>query len=236
MNSERLTRSSHRTAQRRVRARLPVAVLALALLTAACGSSGPAATTDALVLPPAVPLQGCTYVLNGSVPVGEPSGVHPNFPAFSPDQAAQSAIQDIATHGGTGIVGGFDLPTGTALYAGPDSSGSPVATLSGGDTLLTVGPVLWTTSSGAEWLAFFVACGGNNPYWVSVNQVVKANPVDGQPLADSIVSIKAAPSYLETGRGSTLPIKIEKKRFAWNVTPTQNHPLTPPARGQYLFD
>jgi hypothetical protein len=166
--------------------------------------------------------------------VGEPTGTQPNFSAFSPNQSAQSAVQDIATHGGTGIVGGFELPTGTALYAGPDASGSPVATLSGGSTLLTVGPVLWTTSSGAEWLAFFVACGGKNLYWVSVNQVVKANAVDGEPLARSIASIKAAPSYLETGRGSTLPLKIEERRFAWNVVTNPGHPLTAPARGQYL--
>jgi hypothetical protein len=212
-----------------------VAVLALALLTSACGSGGSStATTDALVLPPAVPLQGCSYVLNGSVPVGEPTGIQPNFSAFSPDQAAQSAIQDIETHGGTGIVGGFSLPTGTALYAGPDASESPVATLSGGHVILTVGPVLWTTGSGAEWLAFFVACGGSNLYWVSINQVIKGNAEDGKSIAQSITSIKAAPSYLETGRGSTLPIKIEHRRITWNVAANPDHPLTAPARGQYL--
>jgi hypothetical protein len=48
--------------------------------------------------------------------------------------------------------------------------------------------------------------------------------------------LKAAPSYLETGRGSTLPIKIEHRRFTWNVAANADHPLTAPARGQYLSD
>jgi hypothetical protein len=212
---------------------LPAAVLALALFAAACGTGTPSTDAVALVQPPALPFQGCTYVLNGTVPAGEPSGIQPGFPVFSPDQAAQSAVQDIATHGGTGIVDGFSLPTGTALYTGPDAGRSPVATLSGGRTILTAGPVLWTTRSGVEWLAFFVACGGNFLYWVRVDQVPGATAGAGGSLAQSIAAVKAAPPYTQTGQASTLSIRIEKRHIEWDV-PSSAHPLTAPARGLYL--
>jgi hypothetical protein len=223
-----------------IRVLAAAAVLALSVTAAACSSgsststtTGPPGSTTQLVLPPDVPLQGCTYVLNGSIPAGEPAGIQPSFAAFSPDQAAQSAVEHIAAHGGTALVTGFEFPSGISFFAGPDTTQPAVAKVPNGRSVLAAEPVLWTTSSGGEWLAFFIACGGRNLYWVSVDQTSTSHPIEGAALARSIAALKAAAPYTVTGNGSTLPIKIEKQQFEWAVA-AGTHPLTPIARGQLL--
>ena len=210
----------------------------LALMAAACGGSSLSTSTSTVahgpvVRPPAVPLQGCNYVLNGIVPPGEPAGVQPDFPPFAPDGAAQSAISHIATHGGIGLVYGFTLPPGVKLYAGPDAGRQPIATIPLSHSILAADPVLWTTDSGSRWLAFFVACGGAHLYWVSVNQIGKADAGAGAEAVRAIAMLEVAAPYTQTGRASILPVKIVDGQITWNA-PSGTHALVPPVRGQLL--
>jgi len=206
-------------------------------LAAACGGSSSATTTtvalSAVVRPPDLPLQGCSYVLNGMVPQGEPAGIQPDFPPFAPDQAAQSAVSHIAAHGGTGLVYGFTLPAGVKLFAGPDTGRQPVATIPLSHSILAADPVLWTTPSGEHWLAFFVACGGEHLYWVSVDQIGKADATTGAQAVRDIAMLEVAAPYTQTGRASILPLTIVDGQLTWNA-PAGTHALVAPARGQLL--
>jgi len=215
-----------------------VAAGGLVLVAAACGGSSSSTTTStvapsSVVRPPAIPLQGCNYVLNGIVPPGEPTGIQPDFPPFAPDQAAQSAISHIAAHGGIGLVYGFTLPPGVKLFAGPDTGRQPVATIPLSHSILAADPVLWTTRSGERWLAFFVACGGEHLYWVSVDQIGKADAGAGAEAVRAIAMLEVAAPYTQTGRASILPVRIVDGQFTWNA-PAGTHALVPPARGQLL--
>jgi len=221
-----------------VRALAGVAAGGLMFVATACGGTSSATTTStvaagAVLRPPAIPLQGCTYVLNGAVPAGEPAGIQPGFRSFTPDQAAQSAIAHITAHGGTGLVDGFSLPSGVKLYAGPDSGSAPVATIPVDRSMLAGDPVLWTTGSGAHWIATFVACGGQHLYWVSVDQIGKADAATGAATASTITMLEAAAPYTQTGQASALPVKIVDGQIVWNA-PAGPHALVPPARGQLL--
>ena len=187
-------------------------MLSCLTLAAACGSGVSAGTTAAgpvLVKPPDLTLQGCTYVIDGKVPPGEPTGLQPHFASFSPDQAATDALQKIKAKGGTGLVYGFTLPSATSLYAGPDTTGGVVGTVPASNALLASDPVLWTSSTGQAWLAFFVACGGNNLYWVSVEALTRRDPQAG--VAQTIAQLKAAPPYDRSGKASSLPIRIDDR-------------------------
>lgn len=220
------------------RALVVVATGGLVLLAAACGGSSTSTTTStgapgAVVRPPAAPLQGCNYVLNGVVPPGEPLGVQPGFSPFAPDHAAQSAISHIAAYGGTGLVYGFTLSPGVKLFAGPDTGRQSVATIPLSHSILAADPVLWTTGSGAHWLAFFVACAGEHLYWVSVDQIGKADPAAGTEAVRAIAMLEVAAPYTLTGKASILPVKIADGQLIWN-TPAGSHALVPPARGQML--
>jgi len=213
------------------------AVIALAVLSmagAACSSgspSGSAASTESIVVPPSVTVRNCNYVLGSTAVPSAIQGTAPDFPPFTPDQAAVDALHGIRAQGGTGLVAGYQLQTGTALYAGPDSSSSPVTTLAQGRSILVSDPVLWTTSSGAYWLAFFVACGGDNLYWVSAHQVSQVDPATGAQLARTIPQLLAAKPYTSTGEASALPIMIDAHhQLAW-VDPKVRFPV---GRGEYL--
>ena len=187
-----------------------------------------------MVRPPDVPLQGCTYVLNGAVPEGEPQGIQPDFRPFVPDQAARSAVAHIAAHGGTGLFYGFTLPSGVKLYAGPDAGRRPVATIPPNRSILAADPVLWTTGSGARWIATFVACGGQHLYWVSVDQIGKADPATGTAAARTIAMLETAAPYTQTGQASTLPVKIVNRQIVWNAPAGSHALIVAPARGQLL--
>ena len=218
-----------------------MAVLALAGLTlAACGGGSAASTTTttpsastALVQPPDVSLQGCTYVINGSVPPSASSGIQPPFTLAGPDQAGEAALRAIRAHGGTGLVNEYTLPPGVKLYAGPDASSSPVATIPGARSLFVIDPVLWTTTSGTHWLASFVACGGHGLYWIDVAQIGTVDREAGLSVVRSIASLQAAAPYPGSGTASTLPITItitNKQQFAW-ANPAVTFAI---GRGQYL--
>jgi len=223
-----------------LRPRRPVVIALLtlgALTLAACGegSSAPSTTAAAvtktvLVKPPDLPLQGCDYVINGSVPAGASGGIQPPFSLEGPDPAGAAALRSIRAHGGTGLVSGYTIPSGVKLYAGPDTS-SPVATIPGARSLFLADPVLWTTASGAQWLASFVACGGQGLYWIDVAQIGKVDQAAGQTVTNSIATLKAAAPYPGSGTASTLPITITgKQQFAW-VNPAVPFAI---GRGQYL--
>ena len=202
---------------------MALALVLVAASSAACGSGSSTTTTTAsartasIVKPPNLPLQGCNYVINGIVPPGMSTGIQPPFPKFAADQAAISALQNIQKHGGKALVDGFVIPSGTKLYAGPDSSAAPVATIPSPGSILVAEPVLWTTTSGQQWLATFLACGGPNLYWIDVAQIKKANANSGTMIANSIATARAA---VPTASGiSVQPIVIDAdKQFAWATT------------------
>jgi len=219
-------------ARRRASVLALTAALVVGLSTTACSSGGSAApTAETVVKPPPLTLQGCTYVINGKVPVGEPAGIQPPFPAFSSTQAATDALTSIKEHGGTGLVDGFTVPSGTELYAGPETSSAPIGTIEASRSLLLADPVLWTSRSGQRWLATFIACGGPNLYWIDVAQIAKADSAVGAQISNTVAELVKAPSFITTGRASALPITIDAHRqFAW-VSPAIPFAI---GRGQYL--
>ncbi len=209
--------------------------IGLAVLASGCSSgsadTGAPAAVAVKLTPPDAQLQGCTYETNGQVPVGQPQGEQPPFPAFTPDQAADAAVQDIEHHGGTGLVAGISIPSGTELYAGPDASTTPVATVEGGHSLLLSDPVYWRTGPGQQWLASFVACGGSNLYWVDVSQISAVDPDAGAAASTQIKDAVDNPPYTKTGETSSLPIKIGGGHtLTWS---TGTLPFAV-ARGEYL--
>jgi hypothetical protein len=154
--------------------------------------------------------------------------VRPPFPAFTPDAAAASAVSSIRAHGGTGLVDGFTIPAGTALYAGPDHAAAPVATVPSGSSLIVAEPVLWRTSTGARWLATFLACGGPSLYWIDLHQVAAADAGAAREIDASIATASAASTSatgVSTGRITVGP----DHRFAW-VSPTVTYAI---GRGEY---
>lgn len=211
-------------------------VLGLGLVLSACGASSSSptstsATTDAIVKPPVEMVQDCSYAPDDKVPTGEPQGIQPPFPAFTPDPSAQSALQHIKDHGGTGLVYGFQLPSGTDLYAGPDTSSGVIGTIPTARSILLFDPVLWTTSSGHHWLVSFLACGGASPYWVDVSQIKQADPTVFSGIEQQISTLLGSQDYTSTGHASSLPVVVSPSgHFAWK------DPQVPfsPARGEFV--
>jgi hypothetical protein len=189
------------------RAAALVSVVAVGLGVAACGGSSSSTSTttpaELVVRAPDFVLQGCTYVLDGTVPAGEPEGVQPQFASFTPDAAATSALQSIKSHGGSALVNGFMIPGGTRLYAGPDTSQPSVGTIPSNYAILAAEPVIWKAGNGKVWAAFFVSCGGHNLYWMSLQQVQHQNPEAASSITPLIV------------KDSLLPITIQDQNFAW---------------------
>ena len=182
---------------------LMAVLLAAGLGAAACGSSPTTAANTIVVKAPDFVLSGCTYVLDGTIPAGEPDGVQPHFSKFSPDSSATAALEQIKAHGGTALVNGFMIPGGTRLYAGPDTSQPSVGTIPSNYAILAAEPVIWKDASGDTWVAFFVSCGGSNLYWMSLKQVEHQNP----QAAGSI-----SPFITEK---SLEPITVTDQNFAW---------------------
>ena len=181
----------------------------VAVLMAACSSGTPTADSGgsnaAVVQPPDFTLQGCTYVLDSTIPAGEPQGVKPQFPSFSPDQSATAALEGIKAHGGTAMVDSVSLPAGTTLRSGPDTGQSVVGTVPSGYSILAAEPVVWTDHSGAVWLAFFLSCGGGDLYWVSVPELTHQNAAAGKQVAAQIDALRAAPPYIHVRPGVPAP-------------------------------
>ena len=205
------------------RAKVLAALVFLAVPTAACGggsTSTPVAPAGANpVRPPDIPLQGCTYAPNGSIPPGAAQGIDPHIPAFRPTAAATAALGKIRARGGTGLVYGYSLPAGTKLFAGPDASTAAIMTVTKGRTITVSDPVLWTTASKTHWLAFFMACGGTSPYWVSVSQVTNVDKAAGAQMTRTIAELLAAAPFTTTGKASALPITLDAQHHLVWVDP-----------------
>jgi hypothetical protein len=203
-----------------VRRRAAVGVAGLAALAAtACGRGGgstsptsaPAATVS-IVRPPDFTLQGCTYVLDSTIPASEPQGLKPGFPPFSADGSATTALRHIKDHGGTAMVDSVTLPSGTRLYAGPDLGGASVGAIPAQDSILAAEPVVWTGAHGDTWLAFYLSCGGDALYWVSVKGLEGQNPSAGGAVAAQIAQLRQASLYTKTGTASLLPIVVNGRQ------------------------
>jgi len=164
-----------------------------------------------VVKPPDFTLQGCTYMIDNKVPTGEPEGLKPDFPAFTPDGSATAALRDVKRHRGLAMVDSVTLPGGTDLYAGPDTGGTPVGVIPAGDSVLVAEPVVWTDARGGTWLAFYLACGGNSLYWVGVDRLEHENPADGSAVAAQIAQLKKAAPYTKTGVASLLPVVVNSQ-------------------------
>ncbi len=178
--------------------------VALALGAAACGSSSPTVPANELVVTaPDFTLQGCTYVLDGTVPAGEPEGVQPHFASFSPDPTATAVLEAMKKDGGVALANGFIIPGGIHLYAGPDTSQPSVGTIPSNYAILVAEPVIWKTDSGKTWIAFFVSCGSKNLYWVSLRQIQDQNPVAAESITPLIT------------KNSLVPIAISNQNFVW---------------------
>jgi hypothetical protein len=196
----------------------------MAVLLAACSSGTPTAgsaggSSAAVVEAPDFTLQGCTYVFDSTIPAGEPQGVRPPFSSFSPDQSATAALDGIKAHGGTAMVDSVTLPAGTTLRSGPDTGQSPVGTVPAGKSILAAEPVVWTDHGGAVWLAFFLSCGGENLYWVSVPELTHHNAAAGDQVAAEIEALRAAPSYTRSGQASLLPVHVTAQKHLAFVDP-----------------
>jgi hypothetical protein len=222
MTKDGTVRSSHRT-HRGWRGVALGATSVVAVLMAACSSGTPTAgsggSNAAVVQPPDFTLQGCTYVLDSTIPAGEPQGVKPQFSSFTPDQSATAALEGIKAHGGTAMVDSVSLPAGTTLRSGPDTGQSVVGTVPSGHSILAAEPVVWTDHSGAVWLAFFLSCGGGDLYWVSVPELTHQNAAAGKQLAAQIEALRSAPPYSTSGQASLLPIQVTAQKHLAFVDP-----------------
>ncbi len=189
-----------------------VAAAALLLSSAACGGGADAPTSATVVVPPTFELQGCTYEVSSTIPAGEPTGVNPGFAPFGPDASADRALEQIKAHGGTAMVDSVTVPAGIALYSGPDASLPSVGSVASGDSMLVAEPVVYTDQSGGTWLAFFLACGGQNLYWLSVDQAKTHHRTFADGVTAQIAQLKQAVPYTQSGSASMLPIVINRDR------------------------
>ncbi len=181
----------------------PILLVCLVFGASACGSSSASngsTTTTApnVVTAPDLAYDGCTYAPNGKIPAGEPTGIHPHFSAFVPDSSATSAEESMRNHGGGVLVNGFILPSGTQLHAGPDLDGS-VGAIPSHYAVLVAEPVVWKSSAGKTWIAFFVACGGPNLYWVSLDQLRQKDPDAAKNITTLLATEKPEPLVVSDG-------------------------------------
>ncbi len=138
-------------------------------------------------------LQGCAYVLNGQVPAGEPPGVQPRLRSFAgPDRRPGRSPTSRPT-----AAPAWSMASPSQwrqALCGPGLRSRPVATIPVDRSMLVADPVLWTTGSGAHWLAIFVACGGQDLYWsASTRSAARTDAATGGDR--SIAMLEAAAPY-----------------------------------------
>lgn len=210
-----LARPTSLPSRRRARRLAMAALVSLVPLLAACGGSSAPVAQPILTVPPAGAFDGCSYTsVNGQVSADQ--GVNPKFAPFQPDAAATAAWRHIKKHTGTGIVDGFNIPSGVELYAGPDTANAPVAKVPLARQMVVSDPVLWTGAHGVQWMAVFLACGGPNAYWFSVPGIYEASSQYGQFVSSTLTELANAAPFTETGHASLLPITINNhKEVTW---------------------
>ena len=194
-----------------------VMALVAAVTAAACGGSATSSASSApsIVTAPAFSLQGCTYIVNNSIPAGEPHGIQPTVTPFTANAAATTALTSIRRHGGTAMVDGTGVPAGTELFAGPDTTGTPVLTVPSGHAVIVAEPLVWRDTRSGLWLAFFIACGGPQLYWASVRVITKADPSAGASVSTLVQQLSQAAPYTRSDRASLLPVVISGGRLTW---------------------
>lgn len=188
-----------------------VAAVALLLFSAGCGGTDTPPSAS-IVVPPSFELQGCTYEVSSTIPAGEPTGLNPGFAPFEPDASADHALEQIKALGGTAMVDSVTVPDGIPLHSGPDTTLPSVGTVASGDSILVAEPVVYTDQSGGTWLAFFLACGGQNLYWLSLDQAKHHNRTFAEGVTTQIAQLKQAAPFTQTGSASMLPIVINGGR------------------------
>jgi hypothetical protein len=181
----------------------PILLVCVVFGASACGSSSGANNSTTTIAPgvvtaPELAYDGCTYAPNGKIPAGEPAGIRPHFSAFVPDSSATSAEGSMRVHGGGVLVNGFILPSGTQLHAGPDLDGS-VGAIPSHYAVLVAEPVVWTSHANKTWIAFFVACGGPNLYWVSLDQMRQKDPSAAKNISTLLATEKLEPLAVSDG-------------------------------------
>ncbi len=214
MGSQTVKRVGSQGMKRGARAhRLAAAGVALlAIAVSACGGSPTTSgNTNAIKLAlPSDPVQACTYTVNGQISQDLPTGKNPHFTSFTPDPSAYAALNSIKQKGGTGAVDNFMLPAGTKLRSGPSSSAPVVGTVAAIDQLQLFEPIVWTDSTGQEWLGTFLACGGSNLYWAGMNDLQKVSPSAASSIKKQLAQDRAAQPVTKTDMVSDLPIVISK--------------------------
>jgi hypothetical protein len=148
--------------------------------------------------------------VNGQISQDLPTGKNPHFTSFTPDPSAYAALNSIKQKGGTGAVDNFMLPAGTKLRSGPSSSAPVVGTVAAIDQLQLFEPIVWTDSTGQEWLGTFLACGGSNLYWAGMNDLQKVSPSAASSIKKQLAQDRAAQPVTKTDMVSDLPIVISK--------------------------
>ena len=78
---------------------------------------------------------------------------------------------------------------------------------------------MWTDHSGGVWLAFFLSCGGENLYWVSVSELTHHNAAAGKQVEAQIETLRTAPPYTSSGLASLLPIQVTAQKHLAFVDP-----------------
>ena len=164
--------------------------------------------TATLVKTPPLPLQGCTYVIDGQVPPGEAPGESPRFRSHSrmprPPRRSRASVD---TAGPPWSAASCCLPALRSTTV-PTRASRPWAR-SLHQQFVVVEPVVWVDHSGKRWLASFLACGGPNLYWISVDQVDSKQPGGAGSVGSQLTAFQKAPPYTQTGKASFLPIKVD---------------------------
>ena len=187
------------------------------------------------VQPPDVTLQGCTYEVDGKVPAGRAHGDPAPVPAVRPrpggHRRARAASRTTAARAWST---GSPLPSGTELFAGPDSSSTPVGTVPEGRSCSSADPVLWTTSLGTAVAGHVHRLRWPEPV-LDRHRPDRPRPTHGAGRRGLHGGRPSCwPARRSPGRAGRrrCPITDRRRTGAWRGWPTRCR--SPSGRGQYL--
>ena len=151
------------------------------------------------------------YGITDGLHIANAAGTNLTGPIAVPDTGG---YQDWTT-----VTASVTLPAGTTLRSGPDTGQSALGTVPPGNSILAAEPLVWTDHSGGVWLAFFLSCGGENLYWVSVSELTHHNAAAGKQVEAQIETLRTAPPYTSSGLASLLPIQVTAQKHLAFVDP-----------------